>query len=110
MVSVSAFETVLHQGWDVPCPVDDGDDVEWFRIAQIEQHVWVGVVEVDRPGEEVVAKVADAGVLRQAVEGFIEALFDIHAVLPAGVFGDLIEESGKVLLGVGREFIAGLHA
>jgi flavin-binding protein dodecin len=47
--SVSAFETVLHQGWDVPRAMDDGDDIEWFRVAEIEHHVRVGEVEVDRP-------------------------------------------------------------
>jgi len=104
------FEAIPHQSLNVPCAMDNGDDVERFRVAQIEHHVGVCVVDMDRPGQQVVAEVADAGILRKAVEGYIEALFDIHAARPAGVFGDPIEDRGKVLLGVGREFIAGRHA
>ena len=48
--------------------MDDGDDVQRFRVAQIEHRVRVGAVEVDRSRQQVVAEVADAGILRKAVE------------------------------------------
>ena len=101
---------MLHQGWDVPCAVDNGDDVERFGVAQVEHHVGRGMVDVDRPGEQVVAKMADAWVSGKAIECGIQALLDVHAARLAGVFGDLVEESGKVLLSVGCELISGRHA
>lgn len=90
--------------------MDNGDDVEWFRVAEIEHHVRVGEVEVDRPGQQVVAKMADAGIPGKAVESRVQALFYVHAARPAGVFGNAVEESGEVLFGVGRKFIAERHA
>jgi hypothetical protein len=44
---------------------------------------------------------SDAGILGEDIEGLLETLFDVHAARPAGLFGDPVEKSGKVLFGVG---------